>query len=909
MRHATRLVGMLCAVIASFAVCVSTAAAAQRRVAVSSAVSMPNGSHVTGRLAADRRIDLAVGLVPRDTLALSAYAKAVSTPGSPDYGQTLGVRRFAQRFGAPAEHVEAVARELRRAGLTVKHIYANHLTIAASGATRTVERAFATHLDDLRLSDGRRTWIQTARPTLPADLAGDVASIAGLDGAETDQPLDTLPRTEPRGAEARAKATPEAQPHADPHATTPAPCSGATTAAAQQGSGTTSAWGYTANTIAAAYGFTSLFGAGDYGQGQTIDVFETESVDPADIAAYQSCYGTAATVNYVPVGTPDPIDSGADGDTESALDIEQLIGLAPQAAIDVYYGSPEQAGVDEDILSAMFSQDAAKTVSISYGSCEEDMDGDATQVDYEDTLFEEAAIQGQSVFAASGDSGSEECIPSDGTLGAAEVSASDYATQPLVTGVGGTTLYQGSGTTPAPWNGTGTPSEGVWNDGPTGANALGGGGGGPSSFWQMPSYQSGANPGLGVVNAQSSPTPCLSSTTDCRETPDVSADANPATGYVTYSNIDNPDAVADKLPDGWGVVGGTSASAPLWAALAADTDAQATCRGLTLGAANPLIYSVAGANYPGTFRDITTGDPFTNLTTTDVSGEGNGDWPVTAGYDMATGLGVPNVATLAPALCAARAPVYTVAIPNPGTIDAAVKKYFSRAVAPTDSGGAALTVSITGLPAGLTFLPQDDEIFGVPTTKGSSTITVSAADGDGNSASEAFTLNVVKGSASTGKSRGKGKSRKASPADLSRYSLKGVAKRHPKLTFTATRAKGQAKLRTITVTAPQGLAFGKKAKGIKAVVATKAKQGKKHRHAKAKHVKFTVKRHQQTLTIRFEKAETAVKVTIRKPALKVTREVAKKVRRGKTKRLKFTFGAVTTKKRSGHKAVEIRVKK
>jgi len=74
----------------------------------------------------------------------------------------------------------------------------------------------------------------------------------------------------------------------------PQPCSQASSAASQQGA-------YTADQIAGAYGFSSLYQSGDQGQGQTIAVYELEPNDPNDIAAYQSCYGTHASVSYVPV--------------------------------------------------------------------------------------------------------------------------------------------------------------------------------------------------------------------------------------------------------------------------------------------------------------------------------------------------------------------------------------------------------------------------------------------------------------------------------------------------------------------------------------------------------------------------------------------------------------------------------
>ena len=119
-----------------------------------------------------------------------------------------------------------------------------------------------------------------------------------------------------------------------------------------------------------------------------------------------------------------------------------------------------------------------------------------------------------------GDSGSEDCFPAPPTL-----QVDDPASQPYVTGVGGTSLDANT-TTGA------RIGEGVWNDGTT----VGAGGGGISSFWTMPGYQSRAPSFLHVINGRSSGANCAASSGDCREVPDVSADGDPATGYMIYWN-------------------------------------------------------------------------------------------------------------------------------------------------------------------------------------------------------------------------------------------------------------------------------------------------------------------------------------------------------------------------------------
>lgn len=171
---------------------------------------------------------------------------------------------------------------------------------------------------------------------------------------------------------------------------------------------------YTADQIAAAYRFSSLYAAGNLGAGQTIALYELESFSPSDIATYQACYGTATSVSQVPVdGGPSGSSSGGG---EAALDIESLIGLAPRANILVYSGP--NAAVDTpgsgpyDTYAEIMSDNRAKVISTPWGLCEP-QEG-ATNAAAENTLFEEAAVQGQSIVAASGDSGAQDCTDQNG---------------------------------------------------------------------------------------------------------------------------------------------------------------------------------------------------------------------------------------------------------------------------------------------------------------------------------------------------------------------------------------------------------------------------------------------------------------------------------------------------------------
>jgi hypothetical protein len=750
----------------------SSASGAAPRAAVGNAARLTRGASISGKVAPGQRMRLTVGMASRDPLGLSAFAQSVATPGSPQYGRFLTVHQFAQRFGAGAAPLARVRHALRADGLGVVRTDANHLSVVVSGTAAAIEHAFATRLARVRTSHGRRVVINITAPTLPLPLARDVEAVLGLNGLADPAPAGLTRRAAPRRL---------GRPRADAGARLatggPEPCAAATRAAAQIGHGQAgvASFGYTADLLAGAYDVPSLYARGDFGQGQRIAVYEQESLNPSDIATYQACYGTDATVRIRNVDAPDPADSGAGGDGEAALDVEQIIGIAPRASIIVYTASESDQDGNSALMSAIASQDVASVVSISYGGCEAEV-GKAA-IAYEAKLFQEMAAQGQSVFASTGDQGSEDCSPPNGN-DKTSLAVADPASQPTVTAVGGTSLYSGSPTAPIPWNGADILTEGIWNSGnfeqdgqPVGQATTGG----LSSMWAMPSFQSSAAPSLGVRNAYTSTGGCGASA--CREVPDVSADADPSTGAVTYGDTGTDGAGGSS----WIVDGGTSASTPLWAAFAALTNVQPSCRGLSVGDINPSLYSLASTNDALYFRDVDAPSAFTGATSNDATGAHPGVYPIEPEYDLATGLGTPLMGNLAPALCALRAPVYSVSLTSPGAVRLDLHARASIAIRATDSGGARLTYSARGLPAGLSIGARSGRITGRAARLGRYTVRVSAADFASNSASRRLTLDV-----------------EAPPARFGPVSLTGIATRHARMRFSVTHPHGRL-LRSVTV--------------------------------------------------------------------------------------------------------------
>jgi subtilase family serine protease len=719
-------------------------------VRVGRAPAIPAGATFVGMVPATTQLHVSVALRPRDPAALSAYARAVSTPGSPSYRRYLTPAQFAQRFGATAAQIRAVRRSLRAHGLSPGAVSRGALSISVLASASRLERAFSVSLTRMALRNGRMAIRASAAPALPASLARAVQSIVGLNTAAAPRPL--LDRAQPgfhvsagRGSLARG------------HVVTggPQPCATASAAAPSQQA-------HTADQIASAYGFSGLYGAGDNGAGVTVAVYELEPYDSSDIAAYQSCYGTHATVSNVPV------DQGAGtgpGSGEAALDIENLIGLAPNVNVLVYQGPNSNSGSPGagpyDTFSAIVNQNRARVVTVSWGQCEQALG--PTDAAAENTLFEQATIQGQSIVAASGDSGAEDC-DAGGALPQTQAAVDDPSSQPFVTGVGGTTL---SALGPR-------PSESVWNSGGTilsGTLQPGASGGGISALWAMPSPQLNAAAALDVRTAQAAGSACGHPGGFCREVPDVAADGDPATGYLIYWN--GKGEVTGE-PAGWQGIGGTSGASPLWAALLALTDGSKACSGAPLGYASPALYKAAGSGYAADFNDVTTGN-------NDFTGTNSGRFAAAPGYDPASGLGTPNAAALAAALCAD-----TIKLANPGTQRAAVHQSVSLRLHASAASGAALTYAASGLPPGLRINGATGRVTGRPSRAGRYTVRVSAHDNQSQTAGTSFVWTV------------------GGLPVVSRLSLRRTAA-GPELAFTVTAGKEAPDLRTLEVTVPHVL--------------------------------------------------------------------------------------------------------
>jgi kumamolisin len=341
--------------------------------------------------------------------------------------------------------------------------------------------------------------------------------------------------------------------------------------------------------VAALYNFP----AGLTGKGQTIAIVELGGgYDTSDLQTYFSNLGvTAPKVSSVSVdgGNNSP---GSDADPEVMLDIEVAGSIAYGASIVVYFASNTDQGFIDAISDAVHDQtNKPSVISISWGAPEDSWTQQSRTA--MNSALEDAAALGVTVTVASGDNGSSDG-QSDGQL------HTDFpASSPYSLACGGTTLV-GSGNT--------ISSETVWNEV---ANNEGATGGGVSAVFALPTYQSSA----GVPNQ---PQTGFAG----RGTPDVSGNADPSTGYqIRFGGQDQ-------------VIGGTSAVAPLWAALTALLNEKL---GTAVGFLNPKLYAL---NEMG-LHDISSGN-------NDDSGLGY--YSAGPGWDPCTGLGSPDGTALLNAL-------------------------------------------------------------------------------------------------------------------------------------------------------------------------------------------------------------------------------------------------------------------
>src|SRR5690348_15452539 len=476
--------------------------------------------------------------------------------------------QLAERYGADPADVDLVRGTLTGLGLEITAVLPASRRIKVAGTLGQLSSVFGAELRQVSspAPEGQGTVTHRYREGplfVPAPLDGVVLAVLGLD------------------------TRPQARPHFR------AQGDGSAAAAAQSQT-------YSPNQVASIYQFP----AGTTGAGQTIAVIELGGgYSDSDLDTYFAGLGIdvpSVTAASVDGGSNAPGSDPNGADVEVALDVDVIGAAAPAAAQVVYFAPNSDSGFVDAISEAAQATPAPIAISISWGQSEDSWTAQGRIA--MDAAIADAAAMGITVCVASGDNGSGDAVND------AKPHVDFPASSPHALACGGTKLMANPSTGVI-------SSEVVWNE--TAANE-GAGGGGVSDHFAVPSFQ--ANAGVLARAARSEAAPEASAVSDAaaagggRGVPDVAGNADPVTGYQVFSGGQAQ------------VVGGTSAVAPLWAALVSRL-AEAT--GLRFGLIQTLLY--AGVS-PGTavdgFNDITSGN--------------NGAYRAGPGWDACSGLGSPD---------------------------------------------------------------------------------------------------------------------------------------------------------------------------------------------------------------------------------------------------------------------------
>ncbi len=531
-------------------------------------VPLISQAKLLGTASGQQQLNLSVGLQMRNQQELNILLVNQHNPHSSLYHHYLTPQQFATEFGPSAAQQQQVVQYLHNSGFVVSHVSPNGLLIDASADVAQVEAAFSVKINNYQVG-ARKFYANASAPKVPSAISSLIVSIGGLDNSTHMRPLYHLTSRSSKNVTASSKAK-----------------------RAMAGFGPTDLLG--------AYDGAALQQAGDKGANQSVAVFELDGYQQSDINQYLQTYnlGNPSISNVLVDGATGTAGAGA---IEVELDIEVVAAMAPGASQTVYEGPNSTQGVN-DTYNKIVTDNKTQITTISWGECETQTG--AAELQTLDGIFKQGAAQGMSMFSAAGDSGAYDCNDSN-------LAVDSPASDPNVIGVGGTNLQTSGGA---------YGSESVWsNPSDTQRSPQGsGGGGGISNTFAQPTWQTGP----GVKNQYSNGN---------REVPDVSADADPATGYTVYCTV----SAAGCPSSGSITVGGTSAAAPLWAGSMALINNYLQSQGKSgVGFVSPQLYTLASSQQQySPFHDVTSG---TNLY-----------YPATANYDEASGLGSPDIYNIA----------------------------------------------------------------------------------------------------------------------------------------------------------------------------------------------------------------------------------------------------------------------
>jgi hypothetical protein len=641
MLHVCRVLRKLCGVVCFFGSFLAAASAQQLQPRLTRALAgSPQSVLAHSRSPRVRTAD-DLGAVPADmpapgiTLAfrrttsqeaeLQQLLVQLQTPGSPQFHRWLTPEDFAARFGVAEADITAVENWLTDEGFHVDSVSRSRDHITFSGAAAQVQRAFGVELHHYRV-DGAVHFAPASDLMLPAELGAMTAAVLHLSDF----------RPAPFAKVTRKVAPAYTDSVNGDHYLLPAD-------------------------VAVMYDFVPandpLVSKSIQGT-TTVAVVGQSFVDTTDGAVAQFFSALAnpgvtrpeVTPILVPGSGVEAISFGDEAESEIDLEYIDTAGATVNPLL-VFVGDNTNYSVF-DSLGYAIDENLASVISISYGDCEPLLS--TTELEQWNALFEQANAQGQTIVASAGDSGATACSPENAASGvtAAEQQAPAVnfpASSPNVTAVGGTQMAAGtfapgntqywqsgaSGYEPVSATLLSYVPEVAWNEGSV-SNGIQAGGGGVSSYFARPSWQTAA-PGIAGGGF--------------RLLPDISLQAsvlNP--GYLLCT--DDPSFLAGEgqttsCADGFQAIsggavtvgGGTSFGAPIFAGMVALLNVEEESTGQ--GNINPGLYNLAGtpATYAHVFHDITSGTTSCVTGAAECSSASQGDFAAGTGYDEATGLG------------------------------------------------------------------------------------------------------------------------------------------------------------------------------------------------------------------------------------------------------------------------------
>jgi kumamolisin len=555
-----------------------------------------------GRSPANSLVRVSLTLRYNHQAELDRFVAMISAPHSHS-ARFLTRKEFNNRYAPTREQEQRVVRALRRAGFTIVQRFENRTIIDAEGRSAVVERFFSTEMHNVRQGKYGERYTNVTSANAPREIAPLVRDISlnnlivvrtvvdsdarrhhptpspspsptpTIKPTPTPTPSPTpTPTASPTPTPtASPTPTPTASPTATPTAT-PTPPAGCNNAAPDNGP-LTNAYGTLATGVAKPFDFPVQHGCN--GAGYTAAIAIDDPVNTSYLATYLS----AAGVTQSGTVTNEAVDGGASGnDAETDLDVQTISGLAPGANIIVYdMGSLTDQHI-EDTYNKVLTDGKATAVNSSFGGCES---SDVSFDDSTNAIAEQGASVGVEFSASSGDSGSNEC----GTKG-----VSAPAGDPYFSSIGGIDFTD--------------TSQGVLTSVTMGHVGNYSGGGGVSTVFALPSYQSGIT---GMI-------------TTGRNQPDISLPFYPVAVYTGGS---------------WGEYLGTSWSSPASVALILEAN---ELHGANLGWIDPTIYSLfSQSGYSTYYTPCTSGN--------------NGAYSCNASqYNQAAGIGAPKGWALANAL-------------------------------------------------------------------------------------------------------------------------------------------------------------------------------------------------------------------------------------------------------------------